>query len=348
MSVFSQHAATYLDAGLAPFPVDTRTKRPLVKNWNRAGARASRAWLDRFGDADGIGIGMGERSRIVEVDVDLAGDAALAAALDRFGETPVTIRTASDKSKAWYRHAGEGRRIRAIEGLPIDILGGGFTIAPPSYRADLGRGYAFLTGGVADLDRLPTIRANALDAPRHLLTAAGIPEGQRNIKLFLACMTHARHCDDVEALIDVAQTFAGQMPVPLNPNEVERTARSAWRYEAEGRNFVGLRRPQLNGWDKAMDDLSDTPDAFYLWSIFLRFHHNRAEFAIAPAAMAASLGWHKSRIVRARDILIERGFIEIVRPPCWRTRRSGAYRLARSDSDHNHYTSSLPPLSLCQ
>ena len=163
MGVFAQFAPVYADAGLPTFPVDTRAKRPTVRNWRRSGLTATRAWLEKFDDADGLGLCMGERSRIVEVDVDMVGDAALGAALERFGDTPITIRTASGKSKAWYRHNGETRRIRPIEGLPVDILGDGFTIAPPSHRSDLGRSYAFLTGSLSDLDHLPPIRADALD-----------------------------------------------------------------------------------------------------------------------------------------------------------------------------------------
>ena len=93
--------------------MDTRAKRPEVRNWQRAGLNATRAWIKRFGDADGLGVVMGDRTRIVEIDVDIAGDAMLSAALQRFGDTPVTIRTASGKSKLWYRHSGEGRQIRA-------------------------------------------------------------------------------------------------------------------------------------------------------------------------------------------------------------------------------------------
>ena len=135
MGVFAQHAPVYAEAGLPTFPVDPRTKKPAVKNWQHSGMRATRAWLHKFGNADGLGLCMGPRTRLVEVDVDMAGNAPLAAAQDRFGETPVVIRTASGKHKLWYRYSGEHRHIRPLPGLPVDVLGGGFTVAPPSYRA---------------------------------------------------------------------------------------------------------------------------------------------------------------------------------------------------------------------
>ena len=99
-------------------------------------------------------------------------------------------------------------------------------------------------------------------------------------------MTEARCCDDADALIDAAQTWASCMPVPLSIGEIERTARSAWGYEVNGRNFVGLRRPQVTQGDRAMDDLNDEPDAFWLLLMFQRFHRNRGAFAISPTSMS--------------------------------------------------------------
>ena len=348
MGVFSQHAPDYIAAGLAVFPVDTQHKRPAVRNWQRAGMRATRAWQDKFGDADGLGLCMGERSRLVEVDVDMAGEAALAEAVERFGETPAIICTPSGKWKMWYRHDGEGRRIRPIKGLSVDILGsGGFTIAPPSYRPDLGRSYGFVRGSVADLDRLPTIWPGALGVGRGR-AAEAVREGERNNVLWRWCMTTARFCDDDDQLIDAAQTWAEGMPVPLDPREVERAARSAWRFQIEGRNFVGLHRPQLHAGDIAMDDLSDATDAFYLLLLFQRYHRNRTSFFIKPDAMALARNppWGRRRIERARDVLIERGHVEVLRAPNARTRTPGLYRLrpATAETTDYHLTPFSPAL----
>ena len=336
MGIFTQFAPSYADAGLATFPVDTQAKRPAVKNWQRGGLRATRAWMERFGDADGLGLCMGERSRIVEVDIDMVGDAALGVALERFGDTPITIRTASGKSKTWYRHNGERRRTR-LGGLPIDLLGDGYTIAPPSYRPDLGRSYGFLTGSLSDLERLPTIRADALDATCQQ-AAEAVQEGERNNTLFRWCMAEARRCDDVEALIDAAQTWALALPVPMNTQEIERTARSAWGYEERGCNFIGRSRPQITSKDRAMDDLIDQPNALCLLLIFERYHKNKASFAIAPTAMsnARNPPWHRTRIAQARDVLLERQYLEEVAPPNARERTSGFYRLTMPDSGNNH------------
>lgn len=344
MGAYATHAAEYAAAGLAVFPVDTRAKRPAVRNWQKATARASRAWAAKFPDCDGLGVLMGAPSRIVEVDVDMVGDAALGAALERFGETPITIRTASGKSKAWYRHNGERRLVRPITGLDVDVLGGGFTVAPPSWRDDLGAGYRFLTGGLADLDSLPTIRAGALET--RVWAAEGVMRGERNDRLYRWAMAEAHHCDDLAALEDACATWAGAMPDPLSAAEVAAVARSAWSYQCRGRNFIGVKKPQVTARDATMDKLQDAPDAFFLLSIFERYHRARADFAISPAAMskAGNPPWHYTRIGRARDVLVERGFLVEVAAPERGRKRAGVYRLKIAESVHNHFTPSSPSL----
>lgn len=329
MGVYSQHAPIYADAGLPVFPVDARRKEPAVKGWESATPAKARAWANaaHLAANDGLGLVMGKPSGITEIDVDAVGDAWVAAAIDRFGETPVVIRTASGKTKLWYRSNGEGRHIWPFNGLPIDVLGGGFTIAPPSFRDDLGARYAFVAGGLADLARLPTIRADAMPGTFTRAPEA-VHRGERNDSLWRYCMAQARHCDDVEALIDVALTWTSAFPEPLDSAEAERCARSAWGYEATGRNYLGLKKPQLNAQDKIMDDLIDQPDAYFLYQYLRRWHSNRPSFAIAPTAMskAGSPPWHYTRTVRARDVLLERDHIEEIAPPV-RGKTAGRYRL---------------------
>ncbi|MDO5643881.1 MAG: bifunctional DNA primase/polymerase [Paracoccus sp. (in: a-proteobacteria)] len=322
MGVYSRFAPDFIDAGLPVFPVNTREKRPAVKGWRGTTPRHARAWANGFADADGIGLLMGARSGITEIDVDAVGEAWIGAALDRFGETQVIIRTASGKGKLWYRHNGEGRKIRPFEGEPIDILGGGFTVAPPSWRDDLGASYAFVAGGLNDVRRLPVIREGFTRAPEAVM------RGERNDSLWRYCMAQARHCDDVEALIDVAVSWTDAMPEPLSGLEAERCARSAWGYETAGKNYLGLKKPQVTAADKVMDALLHAPDALVLLQYFQRWHGNRPAFAIAPRAMseAGSPPWPRRRIADARDVLLELDFIEELEAP-ERGKRAGRYRL---------------------
>lgn len=342
MGVYAQNFGAFANAGLPVFPVDTKAKRPAVRGWQDATARRARGWASKpkLAAADGLGIVMGAPSGLVEVDVDAVGDAWVQAAVERFGDTPIIIRTASGKAKLWFRHNGEGRSIRPFPGLPVDILGGGFTIAPPSWRDDLGASYTFVRGGVADLRNLPVMR------PAECLKRVpeAVRQGDRNTALFRHCMTQARHCDDVEALLDVAMTWASCLPEPLSAAEVEQCARSAWRYETRGRNFLGLRKPQLCEADVTMDALLDAPEALVLLQMFQRWHAHRSTFAIAPRAMSerGSPPWPRGKIEAARDVLIERGFIEEVSAPSKEQRKAGIYRLRPGlpGYGHNHYTPS--------
>lgn len=335
--IFAQHVEDYASEGLPVFPVDARNKRPAVRGWQKASPQKARTWasVPKLGDASGVGFLMGKASGVTEIDVDGVGDAWVSLALERFGETPVMIRTPSGKAKLWYRHNGEGRHIRPFADQPIDILGGGFTIAPPSYREDYAASYSFVSGGLDELGCLPGLKAQAFER-----AAEGVRQGQRNDALWRYCMAQARHCDDVEALLDVAATWASAFPDPLSSTEIERCTRSAWKYETEGRNFLGLRKPQVTKGDRTMDRLLDQPDAYTLLQFFCRWHSHRPFFAIAPTAMseAGSPPWPRRRIERARDVLLQRGFIEELAAP-QKGKAPGQYRLVeqigRFAKDHN-------------
>src|SRR5262249_6783728 len=119
----------------------------MVSNYAKFGLRGSAELVRKFGTATGIGFMAGERSRISVVDIDTRNETVLADALDRHGQTPIIARTGSGKFHAYYRHNGEHRMIRPEGDRPIDILGGGIVIAPPS--RGLTGNYQFIAGGLA-------------------------------------------------------------------------------------------------------------------------------------------------------------------------------------------------------
>lgn len=328
--VFETYATVYASAGLPVFPVDPQTKRPAVRGWRNASPQKSLRWasLPRLGDADGLGLLLGEATGVTEIDVDSNCSAWLERAVEMFGETPIKIRTANDHWKLWYRHNREKRYIRPSRSMPIDILGSGFTIVPPSWREDRGSAYEFISGTLDDIASLPTLGAQ-LEALCSTPEAVGI--GERNNALWRYCMTQARHCDNINTLIGRAVVWADAYSDPLSASEIERCARSAWKYERTGRNYLGLRRPQVADKDRIMDELLDQPDAYTLLEFLARWHANRPSFAIAPTAMSAagSPPWPRRRIERARDVLVERGFLEVLAQPDRRNRKAGEYRLLR-------------------
>jgi hypothetical protein len=205
---------------------------------------------------------------------------------------------------------------------------GGLVIAPPSRNASTGNGYTFLEGTFACLSDLPTFPIDALGdaaaydaagrgrAPR---SGAHIPRGQRNNDLFRELLKHSPHCDDRDALLDVARTrnaFAYEAPLP--DAEVVRTAHSVWRYEREGRNWVGRAPRTIIGREELLvfAGHKNGGDALLLWAYLEGQHAQRAEpLVLDREAMAeANLlpGWSAWRYRQAIDALRELGLLEIV------------------------------------
>ena len=87
---------------------------------------------ERFHRADAFGFQLGPRSQITALDAAaLQDEAVLADALSNHGDTPFIVRTGGGYH-AYYSYGGERRLIRPYHNKPVDILGGGFVVAPPS------------------------------------------------------------------------------------------------------------------------------------------------------------------------------------------------------------------------
>ena len=128
-------------------------------------------------------------------------------------------------------------------------------------------------------------------------------------------MAQSDFCDDADALIDVARTAAAAFDTPLPDDEIVRTALSAWRYEAEGKNWVGLGGPPCLPASEPDGLLWHSPDAFILWKMLRHHHAERARFHIANA-MAQVMPpkpWKRERLAAARKVLLEHRHITLVR-----------------------------------
>lgn len=313
MGVFAEWQPAYAEAGVATFPVDGIEKRPVVGNYLKAGRRASAQWALKFPEVNAFGFACGEGNRLTVLDVDTSDERVLADAMSQLGASPVVIRTASGKFHAWYRHNGEPRKIRAAQfNGPVDILGGGFAVAPPS-QGSLSN-YKFLQGSLADISNLPIMKP--LDAVAHdggstssILAKA---EGERNNTLWRDCMSAAPQCGSQENLLRFARALndSGDW-CPLPDDEVQRAVGSAWRCQVEGRNgFAGDRFVQIDR--TAHDALRDSPDAVYLYQL-LRAEHWGRDFCITNS-WADSLPLSLARLQDARRILLKRKLIECVCP----------------------------------
>ena len=109
MAAFQDAAREYAAVGIVPLPIAPNGKRPLVNHPGKFGRRAALQILPKFPDAN-LGFWCGRHNDLTIVDIDSTEDTELLYALDRFGSSPVIVRTASGKRHVYYRHSGERRR----------------------------------------------------------------------------------------------------------------------------------------------------------------------------------------------------------------------------------------------
>jgi hypothetical protein len=318
MGLFEEWQPQFAEAGIATFPV--ADKRPLVGHYLKMGIRASTSLVPKYGNAEQIGFACGAgRRKIAVLDVDTPDEKVLADALARHGPTPIVVQSGSGNYQAWYRHNGERRKVRPDRSLAIDILGGGFVVAPPSFAQK--QRYRFVQGGLADVDNLPTIKGLKSD-PNKKQNTLSLPspstgqqptrtdDGSRNDTLWRDCMKMARGCRNIEELMMRAVDRNQQYYQPLPADEVLKIVASAWGYEMEGKNWFGHGQRVVVR-HSIVDELAAAdPRAYALLSLLMRHHWGR-EFHLTKA-YAASLGWAINTMRAARDTLLERKLIECV------------------------------------
>ena len=370
LGTFAAAQALYAAHGIATFPL-RENKHPAIRGYNRVGLSGSLQLARKFRDATALGFMTNERTRITGLDIDTTNENVFADALQRHGETPVKVRTASGKFHAWYRHNGERRRIRPFGNLPIDLLGqDGLIVAPPSHVTK--GNYAFIEGGLDDLDRLPVMRG--LSADMYARTAQPVPglivpddflpnddpgdsirplrgmveHDGRNATLFRVIGTTASEIHAAKGtrdqLFDVAQQHNAKCIQPMTVAEVSKVVDSVWRMTIEGRNcfgqhgaFMGLH--EVNNMVGGGDQ-----DAFLLLA-FLRAHQRPwATFWIANG-LTETLGWTVKRLANARKRLLQRGYVEQVRLP-WRGTPAEYVWSQKSRVVRNDHLYSITPLSL--
>src|SRR5438094_2648292 len=186
--IFSRWQPRYAERGIATFPV-TAEKTPATKGYLRTRIPGSTQLAEKFQHADAFGLACGRHNNVTLVDIDTADEKVLADALSTYGNTPVISRTASGGFHAWYRHNGERRRIRPTPDVPIDILGAGYAVAPPSQVTK--GGYEFIQGGLDNLDCLkPMARIETPSVAAPLPAKwGGMRQGDgRNRALWERCM----------------------------------------------------------------------------------------------------------------------------------------------------------------
>jgi hypothetical protein len=309
----------YAAHGVATFPVrvGNDAKVPAIRGWQRVGLPGSARLGQKFADADAFGFCPGRASGLTILDVDSKDERTLADALKRHGPTPIIVRSGSGNHQAWYRWNGEGRLVRPDRDpkWPIDILGGGFVVAPPSHAVK--SNYQFIQGGLDDLDQLPHLREPPpnINGHSHLVTPPAnecIGEGARNRNLWEDCMRAAHNCDDFDALLDVARTRNADFLPPLADSEVLKIVKSAWDYTQRGENRFG--RPGVFFEAKEATDLICSDQDAFLLLAFLRANNGPVSTFMVANGLAKQFGWTRKRFAAARRRL-EGTYIKEVRWP---------------------------------
>jgi hypothetical protein len=126
----------------------------------------------------------------------------------------------------------------------------------------------------------------------------------------MQCMRSARHCRNLEQMLEIARSVNQSFKEPLMNAEVATVAQSAWKYESDGLNFYS--RPRMVIDHDTVDALAVHPDAMVLLLVLARYHGGNSEFALAKP-MAAKLGWTVPRWRDARDYLVSHGYICLIR-----------------------------------
>jgi len=322
---FARWQPRYAEHGVALIPCSPE-KRPLVEHPQLFGCRGSTeiAAKPKFANATAFGFYAGPRSRLTVLDVDTTDERVLRDAMDRHGPTPLITRTGSGKFHALYRHSGEKRSIRPwkAQDLPIDVLGAGLAIVPPSVTAN--GNYQIIEGSLDDLRRLPVMRG--LDAglyysrkpspsptPSSPKPWAEMREGSgRNYKMFAHLGREAHHCDDFEQLLDRAKTLNEEFAEPMAEAEITGIVRSIWKYTSEGRNRFGQHGSWLPKAD--VDALIAEPFTLALLD-HLQAHNGRDSTFWIADGLADVWGWPRRKLPEARERLIKAGrIIRIGRP----------------------------------
>lgn len=302
--------AAYAAHGVATYPV-TSDKTPAVRGYSRVGGPGSAQLAIKFMAAEAAGFLAGRRNRVSIVDVD-SPDHRLIVEVERlFGSSPLHVGTPRGGRHLYFRHDGERRHIKMLPN--VDMLGGGNVVAAGS-RTPNGP-YKIVRGSLDDLERLPCMLASTTPSQ----AVQPVLVGKRNNELFKYCQSIVRHCDDQDALLDAARTWASdRLEVPLPDAEIVKTCTSAWQRRGGGKLFM---QHVIEG--PVFARLIANPELWTLCSYLMIEQGPAAKFMIADG-LGDARGWPRRLVPTARKTLLDMGIVKCVRPP--KKGQPGLYR----------------------
>jgi hypothetical protein len=352
MAAFADAAPAWAAAGIVPLPVYPDGKKTMVKQPEAFGRPAAMglAGKPRYAAAN-LGFMCGSHNRLTVVDIDSPSDAELQYALETYGESPIIVSTPSGGRHVYYAHNDEPRGVRLDERHPIDMLGGGLCVAPPSVRPS-GASYAWLRGGLADIaNGLPKIRSGAIQKREPAGTGADVdipisdlsnvvPIGRRNDTVFRLALALAHGASSQDELLTQARKANSELSDPPLPDaEVQRAVGSAWRYKLSDRLLVPGTNSAIILPAASIARLlaAGETDAMALLAL-LRKHHGgrRRAFAASPEAMAHARligSWNKRRYREAARKLCELGELAQVSQGGKGKHTPSLYRFSQRDGE---------------
>lgn len=331
--IFATWQPEYAARGIATFPytasnVDRR--QPLVGNYTRMGLPASRQIALKFPDADGLAFMAGARSKITVIDIDARGaeaDRLLSDAMRRYGQASLVTRTGRDGRHAYYRNTGEPRKIRPDPTTPIDLLGGGPVVLPPSKGSQFN--YEIIHGHIDDLPALTPLRLNdAIQPAGNFDALVSARVGERDAKFWPYIKRFANHAPSYDALLEHAREINEMMPMPLPDYDIVAKCKHWWRKTERGENRWGI--GQFTTVDHSLIDklMMSDPDAFTLLLFLRRLHWGRDFFlANETCNSMPGGGWRRQRFAAARSRLIDGRYLVVVKPATIRPQRPMLCRL---------------------
>jgi len=299
----------------------------------------------RFPDAPGIAAMAGARNRLTVIDIDEhgpAGERLLADVQRQFGNSRFIVRTGSGGFHCYHRHAGEGRKIRPDPRRPIDLIGGGPIVLPPS-RGFRGN-YEIIHGHVDDLAVLDPIRSNStpvadLSVDLHLRSGRN---GDRDGKFWPHVARQAHLVRSLEELIAIAREMNEMMAEPWSDSEanseIMKRCKYWWDKTQKGENRYGTGRYVKTDHHLIDGLMMKDPDAFQLLVFLQRTHWGR-DFPLSNetrdlmplnGSKIGQTGWKRERFTGARQRLIGYGHLIVVRPQSFRPKRPMFCRLAKT------------------
>lgn len=352
MGAFAEAFRTFAVQGIPVIPTRPDVpSMPMVRHPAQFRVSTCRKLTEnpRFNDAN-AGLWTGRTSGLTIVDIDSTDPAHLAEVIHIFGDTRLKISTPSGGVHLYYGHKGEKRRTRIFgKALPVDILGSGLAVAPPSIRPATGKKaagvYQVIEGDLTALAGLPCIRAGALPpqekpdagSPREArIDLRGMREGDgRDNALFNFARHAAARTETEQELVAAVLAENAKMVEPLTTTIAMQKVAQAWKYKMHGKLIVAGDRAAVMELH-TINICQGRPGSFMLLA-YLRSHHPAAhEFAIVPEAIALSIGLSPNTIRKDRDWLVAAGLLILIRRGGGRDATGGGipsvYRLSKDQA----------------